>query len=75
MPRIVTAWLGFIPVAVLCALLIPDLVIVAGQPALQLENVGLLAAIPTTVAAVRTRNLFLTLLVGMGSMALLRAIV
>lgn len=57
-------WLEYIPVAVLSALLAPELFTADGQLALGFENKSLLAAIPCIVTAVKTKNLFLTVFVG-----------
>lgn len=74
MPEPVIRWLGFVPVAVLAAILLPDLVM--PEPARQIslgpQNKFLIAALPTFVVAIRTRSLVWTLLAGMAVMALLQ---
>jgi len=73
LPSDLETWLSFVPVAVLAALLGPALFAPEGElswdPA---QNLFLLAALPTFLAALVSRNLFITVLTGMGSMALLR---
>jgi branched-subunit amino acid transport protein len=66
LPPIVIEWLELIPVAVLSALLLPELV-TAGEPRrLDLFRPELLVAIPTFGAALASRSLGLTVVVGMG---------
>lgn len=69
LPRIVVAWLRYVPVAVLAAMLLPSLVLTEGKLALAPDNLFLLAALPTFVVAWRTRSLFGSVLVGMGVVA------
>jgi len=69
----VIEWLGYIPVAVLAAILAPSILLDAQQHiALHLNNLMLLAAIPCFLVAVKTRSLVFTLIVGMIAMALLQ---
>lgn len=73
MPGVVSDWLGFIPAAVLAALVAPEIFLQGGSPVVGLENKNLLAAIPCFAVAIKTKSLALTLLAGMGTMALLNA--
>jgi branched-subunit amino acid transport protein len=57
--------LGYVPPAVLAAMLLPTLVISDGQLAIDAGNLFLWAALPTFAAAILTRNLFVPVLVGM----------
>jgi len=68
----VERWLGFVPCAVLAALLAPSLVLKDGALDLAPGNMFLLAALPTFIVAVKTRSFFGTVAVGMGAVALLR---
>ena len=72
LPPIVIRWLKQIPVAVLSALLFPSLHIADGRLSLSLNNTALLAAIPSIIVAAKTKNLFLTVLAGIASSALLQ---
>ncbi|NLA82953.1 MAG: AzlD domain-containing protein [Clostridiales bacterium] len=72
LPPIVIRWLKQIPVAVLSALLFPSLLIADGILSLSLNNTALLAAIPSIIVAAKTKNLFLTVLAGIASSALLQ---
>jgi branched-subunit amino acid transport protein len=72
LPPLVVAWLRFVPVAVLAALLLPGLVMPEERLDLSFNNLYVWAAIPAIVVAWRTRSFFGTVLVGMGLVALLR---
>jgi len=74
MPPLFLKWLRYIPVAVLSALLAPAILISDGSLALNLNNNALVASIPCFVIAAKTRNLFLTVVVGLISMFLLKMI-
>lgn len=65
-------WLRFVPVAVLAALLAPGLLLAEGR--LAPVNPSVLAALPTFWVAAKTRNLLITVLTGLGAMALLRLV-
>jgi len=75
-PEPVIQWLGFVPVAVLAAILLPSLVMPepAQQLSLGVQNKYLIAALPSFAVAVKTRSLVWTLLAGMLAMALLQLI-
>lgn len=70
-PGLVT-WLGYIPIAVLSALLAQAALLVNGRVALPPHNLSALAVLPALVVAVYTRSLIWTVLGGMAAMALLR---
>lgn len=61
-----TAWLKYVPVAVLAALLLPSLLVAEGRFNLAWDNLYLWAAIPAGMMALKTRSMFITVLVGMG---------
>ncbi len=61
-----TAWLKYVPVAVLAALLLPSLLVARDRLNLAWDNLYLWAAIPAGLVALKTRSLFITVLVGMG---------
>ncbi|MCG0278065.1 MAG: AzlD domain-containing protein [Thermanaeromonas sp.] len=73
LPNIFLRWLSYIPAAVLAALLAPALFLPEGRFAL-VGNPYLLAAIPTSLIAIRTRSIALTILCGMAAMVLLNYI-
>jgi branched-subunit amino acid transport protein len=72
----IRVWLSYVPVAVLAALLGPALFMAEGtitiHPSL---NLYFWAALPTFAIALLTRNMFLTVLMGMGAVAILRLFV
>lgn len=70
----ITAWLKYVPVAVLSALLLPALLVADGRLNLAWDNLFLWAAIPAALVALKTRSMFATLLAGMAVVALARLI-
>ncbi len=72
LPPLLVAWLRYVPVAVLAAMLLPTLVIQDGSVAPPVNNVYLWAAVPTLLMAWRTRSLFGSVLVGIATVALAR---
>lgn len=68
----ISRWLSFVPATVLAALLAPGLVCQDGRLDLSLENLYLLAAIPTFFVAWRFKSFFGTVAIGMGLIALAR---
>lgn len=71
-PPFLSAWLKYVPVAVLSALLLPSLLVVDGKIDLAWDNLYILAAVPAALVALRTRSMFVTVIVGMGVVALIR---
>ncbi len=74
LPSWVSRWLSFIPVAVMAALLFPEIFMQGEKLALTMDNVYLIAAIPSLLVAWKTSSFFGTIACGMGSVALLRYI-
>jgi branched-subunit amino acid transport protein len=72
LPGWLIRWLGYVPIAVLAALLAQSVAVQDGQIALSAGNLALVAIVPTLVVAVWTRSLMGTLLSGIVVMALLR---
>ncbi len=66
----IARWLSFVPATVLAALLAPGLLCRDGEFTLELDNVFLLAAIPTFLVAWRFKSFFGTVAAGMGLVAL-----
>ncbi len=64
-------WLKYIPIAILSALLFPQIMIFEDHVNISLDNKNLLAAIPSLLVAYKTKSLFITVLVGIISMLLL----
>jgi branched-subunit amino acid transport protein len=66
LPQWFVDWLDLIPVAILAALLIPELMVLGDPRQLQLFQPKLMVAIPTLLFAIKTRSLGGTVIVGMG---------
>jgi branched-subunit amino acid transport protein len=65
LPRWFIDWLDLIPVAILSALLLPELVTTGSPRHLQLFQLQLWVALPTFLFALKTRSLGGTVVVGM----------
>ena len=65
LPQWFTEWLDLIPVAILSALILPELVTSGGPRHLDLLRPQLLVALPTFLFALKTRSLGGTVIVGM----------
>jgi branched-subunit amino acid transport protein len=75
LPPLVIAWLRYVPVAVLSAMLLPSLILAEGRIALGGSNLFFWAAIPTFIVAWKSRSLFAAVLVGMLIVAGVRAVI
>ncbi|WP_461209290.1 AzlD domain-containing protein [Desulfocurvus sp. DL9XJH121] len=69
LPDVVARFLGFVPTAVLAALLAPCVLVRDGALDASLSNVFLLAAVPTFAVAIAARSFFGAVAVGMASVA------
>jgi branched-subunit amino acid transport protein len=65
MPPLLQRALGFVPAAVLSALIVPELVLRGGMLDIAPTNPRLVAGLVAALVAWRTRNVLLTLMVGM----------
>ena len=72
LPVQLVAWLQHVPVAVLSAMLLPALLVPAGQIDLGFDNIYLWVSLPTLAVAIKTRSLFATVVVGATTVALAR---
>ncbi len=72
LPERVVRWLGYVPIAVLAALLAQAVALPDGHLALPPRNLAVLAVIPALLVAVRTRSLIGTVVSGVAAMTLLR---
>lgn len=75
LPEWATRWLSFIPISVMAALVGQEIFMQEGKISLSLENVEILAAIPTFLIAVKTRSLLATVLAGIISLMVLRFLI
>lgn len=69
---ILKEWLEYIPVAVLAAMLIPGILLKESHVRIGTDNIFLWAAIPTALIAWKTKNIFLTVALGMATVAVAR---
>ena len=67
--------LRFVPVAVLSALIAPALFLPGGSLNLTLGNIRLIAGIVAICIAWRTKNVLLTIVIGMACLLILQAVV
>ncbi len=73
-PPEVQSALKYVPPAVLSAIVLPDLLMHTGKLDVSLGNTRLLAGVVAILVAWRTRNILLTILLGMGTLFLLKVI-
>lgn len=74
LPERVFRALRYVPVAVLTAIIIPELFIRDGNFAITLMNAYLVGGIVSIIVAWRFHNLLLTIILGMGTFLLWRAV-
>lgn len=74
LPPVLTRALRFVPPAVLSAIILPELVMQDGALDLRPANARLLAGVLAAVIAWRTRNVLLTIAVGMAALWMLQAL-
>lgn len=74
-PLVVQRALRFVPPAVLSAIVAPELLMPGGEFNLSLDNARLVAGLIATVVAWRTKNVLLTIAVGMITFWVLSSIV
>jgi len=67
--------LRFVPIAVLSALIAPALFLPKGSLDLSLGNIRLIAGLVAILVAWRTKNVLLTIIIGMACLLILQAIV
>jgi branched-subunit amino acid transport protein len=68
LPALLTRSLRFVPPAVLSAIILPELLVKDGALDLRPGNVRLIAGVVAAVVAWRTRNVVLTIAVGMAAL-------
>lgn len=68
----IARWLSFVPATVLAALLAPGLLCPDGRLDINVDNLFLLAAVPTFFVAWKFKSFFGTVATGMGLVALAR---
>ena len=65
-PALIQRSLRFVPVAVLTAIIIPELVMPGGTVDISISNLRLLAGIVAMLVAWKTKNIVWTIIAGMG---------
>lgn len=70
-PAVVKEWLSFVAPAVLGGLTAVSILAPRGAIEISVQNIYIWAFLPTILVAAKTKNLFITLLVGIGVMAVL----
>jgi branched-subunit amino acid transport protein len=75
LPERVFQALRFVPVAVLTAIILPEMLIRKGEFVFHYTNAYLVAGIVAGIIAWRSKNLLLTIVIGMGFFLLWRAII
>lgn len=65
LPPVVTAWLRHVAPAVLAAMLLPAILIQDGKLSFGANNLFLWAAIPTFIAAIFSKSMFIPVITGM----------
>jgi len=73
-PDPVIYWLSFVPVCLLGAIVLPSVFVMNGSLDLSLGNHTMWASAPALIAAVISRSIFPTIVVGMASLCLLRGV-
>jgi branched-subunit amino acid transport protein len=73
-PAQMTQAFRYVPIAVLSAIIAPIIFVQDGQISIQINNHFLLAALISVFISWRTRNLLLTIVLGMLAFILLRAV-
>jgi branched-subunit amino acid transport protein len=74
-PDLLRRALRFVPPAVLSAIILPELIFPGENLELNSTAIRLLAGLLAVVVAWRTKNVLLTILVGMGALYLLQAVI
>lgn len=74
-PQIITDFLSYIPLCILTALLVQSLTLYQKDTWSVMHTEYILAAIPTIISAIITRNLMWVVIVGMAAMALIRSLI
>ncbi|MBD5641901.1 MAG: AzlD domain-containing protein [Desulfovibrio sp.] len=72
LPALLRKWLEYVPVAVMAALVGPDVFMQDGRLDISFSNLFLLVSLPTLLVAVFSRNYFVTIAAGIGLVILAR---
>lgn len=75
LPDMALRALRYVPLAVLTAIIVPSILMPEGMLDFRLENTYLVGGVIAALVAWRTKNLLLTIIIGMGAFLLWRAVV
>lgn len=67
-------WLSFVPVCLLGAIVLPSIFVMNGSLDMSLGNHTMWASFPALLAAIISRSIFPTIVVGMASLCFLRGV-
>ncbi len=71
-PPLIQRSLRFVPVAVLAAIIVPELILRGGKPDVTFANLRLIAGIVAMLVAWKTKNIVWTIIAGMGVLLMLQ---
>jgi branched-subunit amino acid transport protein len=74
LPPALHRWLRYVPPAVFAAIIFPEIFVRDGSVVLSSENPRLFAALIAAMVAWRTKNVLLTILIGMAALLIIQAI-
>ncbi len=74
LPSSVIRALGYVPVAVLTAIIVPAVIMPQGDIDIGIDNAYLIAALLALIVSWRTKNLLATIVIGMGGFLLWRTV-
>ncbi len=72
-PRVLASWLTYVPVGILTALIVPTLLIRQGQFHIGPDNHYMLAGIVAALVAYKTRNVLITVGIGLAAVFALQS--
>ena len=71
-PELIERALRFVPVAVLSAIIAPELILRGGQPQVTFENLRLVAGLVAIIVALKTKHIIWTIIAGMSALLILQ---
>lgn len=74
LPLSLQRWLRYVPPAVFAAIIFPEIFVRDGSVVLSSDNPRLFAALIAAIVAWRTKNVLLTILIGMAALLIIQAI-
>ena len=74
LPPALQRWLRYVPSAVFAAIIFPEIFVRDGSVVLSSDNSRLFAALIAAIVAWRTKNVLLTILIGMAGLLIIKVI-